>query len=229
MSRRTGHPLTPRQTLTDLAYQRIKDDILSGNFEPGEPVSTGQLAQNLQISAMPIRSALTRLEAEGLVTIAPQRGVTVSRISPDELHENSIVRSRLEALAAHLACHNVSKNDIAALQRILQDLRDHAKANDPKKWVKSNAHFHELILKWSRNRTLIRLVMELRHQGMRGRMVTGHVPGHMDRRNTEHAKIIDALASRDTESVESIMREHILAAGTELVGYVRGTTTESVM
>jgi DNA-binding GntR family transcriptional regulator len=219
--RKSSQPLGPRKTLTDLAYERLKDDILSGSRKPGEVISTGRLAKGLGISAMPLRGALTILAAEGLVTIAPQRGVTVSNISPEELHENSIVRSQLEGLAANLACGQITEAHVATLERALKDMEDCAAAEEPKRWVRANAQFHELIIACCHNTTLVRLLIDLRHQGMRGRMVTGHVPGHMARRNAEHRRIIDAFVSKSPARAEQYMREHILAAGEELVEFVR--------
>ncbi len=97
----------------------------------------------------------------------------------------------------------------------------HYTADDPERWVKANARFHELIITCSQNTILVRLLTDLRHQGMRGRMVTGHVPGHMVRRNEEHKRIVDALASQNAGLVERRMCERILVAGRELVEFVR--------
>ncbi len=221
MNTRSIRPLGPRASLADLAYGRIKDDILNGILRPGESISTGDIAKELQISPMPVRSALTRLQAEGLVTIAPQRGVAVTPVTPEELEEYSVIRSRLEGLAANLAASKLSETGVETLRRIMQEMEQSAAADDAKKWGKANAHFHEAIIESSGKKNLIRLLKEVRHQGMRARIIFRHVPGHMARRNTEHEEILRAVTSKQGRLAERLMRAHILAASKELVEYVR--------
>ena len=221
MSSRSIRPLAPRESLADLAYARIKDDILNGILRPGESISTGDIAKRLQISPMPVRSALTRLKAEGLVTIAPQRGVAVTPVTPEELQEFSVIRSRLEGLAANLAASKISETHVDALGRVLREMEQYAATDDAKKWGKANAQFHEMVIECSENKKLIRLLKEVRHQGMRARIVFRHVPGHMARRNEEHEHILQAVASKQARLAERLMRSHVLAASKELVEYVR--------
>lgn len=219
MLRKTDRPVTQRKTLAEVAYERIKDDIISGAFGPGESISPVKIANRLQISPMPVRGALARLEAERWVEILPQRGVFVSKITVEELQEIFVVRSRLEGLSANLACAHVGEAALAVLRRLLGELREFAEKNS-RRYFRANTEFHETIIKCSQNETLIRLTMELRHRGVRIRALTHHVPGHMARRESEHERIVEALAARNGELAESAMREHTLAAGAELVEYL---------
>jgi DNA-binding GntR family transcriptional regulator len=214
-------PLAPRETLADVAYKRIKEDILKGILTPGASISTGQIARRLETSQMPVRNALTRLEAEGLVTIAPQRGVAVTPVTPVELQEVSVIRSRLEGLAANLAAAQVSAPDVDTLEGFLTEMEDRAAADDATRWVKANTRFHDQIIEWSANGNLIRLLRDVRHRGMRARIIFQHVPGHMDRRNQEHRQILKALQSRHGRLAERLMSAHVLAASKELVAYVK--------
>jgi DNA-binding GntR family transcriptional regulator len=84
---------------------------------------------------MPVRAALTRLETEGLVVIVPQRGVSVSGVSVAELRELFVIRSRLEGLAAHLACPHLTETDFRKLKHLLLEMAKHAKRNDAKRWL----------------------------------------------------------------------------------------------
>ena len=219
MQRKTDKPLGQRKTLTELAYERIKDDILSCVLVPGECISTAQIASGMQISPMPVRGALTRLESEGWVVVQPQRGVLVSTITAEELHENFIVRSRLEGLAANTACSHITEAEIIILRRLSEEMRQYSSVNSSR-YFKANAQFHDTILRCSQNKTLIRLLTELRHQSMRSRVVTRHVPGHIIRRGAEHERIVEALAAKRGNLAETAMREHLLAAGAELVEFM---------
>lgn len=215
MNRKSKQPLAPRKTLTDLVCERIRDDIVNGLFKPGEIISTGQIARDLKISSMPVRAALTRLEAEGLVLIAPQRGVMVSKISPEDLEEVFLIRSRLEGLGVYLACPHMTKANLEKLHELAADMRRSEKANDSKGWVRANGQFHRLIFGASQRPRLERLLSDLLNEGKRGRIVPRNVPGHMGRRNAEHESIVKALESRDAELAERMMRNHLLASWKE--------------
>ncbi len=86
----------------DLAYNRIRDDILNGRLAPGAPLSRRRIAEDLCMSAVPVGEALTRLEAEGVVESRPRAGTRVKIPSPDEIHGRYVVREALETHAARL-------------------------------------------------------------------------------------------------------------------------------
>ena len=212
MNRKLTRPLGPRKSLADLVCERIRDDIVNGLLKPGENISTGQIARHLQVSSMPVRAALTRLEAEGLVVIAPQRGVTVSKISPEDLEEVFVIRSRLEGLAAYLACPHLTEADLKKLRDLVEDMRRSEMANDTKGWARTNEQFHRTIFVASQRRRLVRLLSDLFDEGKRGRITLRNDPGHMGRRNGEHGTILKALECRNAELAEAMMRNHFLAA-----------------
>lgn len=220
MNRKSARPLGPRKTLTDSVCERIRDDIVNGLLKPGEIISTGQIAKDLRTSSMPVRAALTRLEAEGLVLIAPQRGVMVSRISPEDLEEVLLIRSRLEGLAVYLASAHITKANLERLRELVQDMRRAEKAEDSKRWTRANEQFHRMILGTSQRPRLTRLVSDLLTAGKRGRIVPRNVPGHMRRRNAEHEDILNALECKDAELAEGMMRKHLLAAWKETANFI---------
>jgi DNA-binding GntR family transcriptional regulator len=162
---------------------------------------------------MPVRAALTRLETEGLVVIVPQRGVSVSGVSVAELRELFVIRSRLEGLAAHLACPHLTETDFRKLKHLLLEMAKHAKRNDAKRWLTTNEQWHQLIFRANGNEQLTRLLLELWHRGMSRRIGAANVPGHMDRRFREHQAILAPLERRDAELVERLWRDHILPGG----------------
>lgn len=91
-----------RQGLADLAYQRIRDDILNGVLMPGSPLSRRRLAEQLGMSSVPVGEALTRLETEGVVESRPRAGTRVKIPSAEEIHGQYVVREALETHAARL-------------------------------------------------------------------------------------------------------------------------------
>lgn len=220
MPRKNFPLLGPRKTLTELVHQQLRADIIRARFGPGELISTGKIAEGMGISPMPVRAALTRLETEGLVVIVPQRGVKVSGVSIVELRELFIIRSRLEGLAAHLACPRLTEADFRTLKRLQADMAKHAKHTDAKRWLTANEHWHQVIFRASGNEQLARLLLELWHRGMSRRIAAPNVPGHMDRRFREHQAILAALEKRDADLAERLWRDHILAGGEEIIKYL---------
>jgi DNA-binding GntR family transcriptional regulator len=212
--------LGPRKTLTELVHQQLRADIIRGRFGPGELISTGKIAAGMGISPMPVRAALTRLETEGLLVIVPQRGVKVSGVSIVELRELFIIRSRLEGLAAHLACPRLTEADLRTLKRLQAGMAKHAKHPDAKRWLTANERWHQTIFRASGNEQLARLLLELWHRGMSRRIAAPNVPGHMDRRFREHQAILAALEKGDADLAERLWRDHILAGGEEIIKYL---------
>jgi GntR family transcriptional regulator, rspAB operon transcriptional repressor len=207
--------------LTQSAYEIIKKRILTGVLLPGTSLSTAKVASTLRMGQMPVRSALARLQVEGWVNIVPKRGVLVAELSAKELQENAFVRSRLEGLAAYLACGNKRQRAVVALRKCVATMHAAVAWGDSEAWFNANGRFHEIIARASGNAVLMRLIRDLRYHGLRGRFVTGHIPGHADRQNAQHEELVTALAEGDKDSAERIMRDHILVGGAEVADYVR--------
>lgn len=220
MVQKTFPRLGPRKTLAELVHQELRDDILHGRIKPRQFLSTGQIAKAMGVSPMPVRAALTRLQTEGLLVIVPQRGVKVSGVSVAELRELFIIRSRLEGLAAHLACSHLTEADFRELRRLQAEMGRHAARNEAKRWLVINEQWHQLVFRASCNEQLMRLVFDLWRRGMSRRTGTLNVPGHMDRRLREHQAILAALERRDAGLAERLWRDHILAGGEEIIKYL---------
>ena len=212
--------LGPRKTLTELVHRQLRLDIIRGRYAPEEYLSTGQVAKAMGVSPMPVRAALTRLETEGMVVIVPQRGVKVSGVSVAELRELIAIRSRLEGLAAYLACAQLSRTELGKLKRLLLEMAKYAKSKHAKRWLAANEQWHQLIFRTTGNEQLTRILFELWHRGMSRRIAAPNVPGHMDRRVREHRAILAALERRDAGLVERLWCDHILVTGAEIIAYL---------
>jgi DNA-binding GntR family transcriptional regulator len=173
------------------------------------------------ISPMPVRAALTRLETEGLVVIIPQKGVMVSSISLVELEELFSIRSRLEGLAAFLACSNLTESNLKELRALLQQMKRFAATGNARGWISANEKWHRLIFRASGNDQLRRLLDELYRRGMGRRVGTPNVEGHMTRRYAEHIAILQAFEHGKADEAERLWREHILMGGQEIMKFLR--------
>src|SRR5437588_8884511 len=96
----------------------IEEAIGSGELEPGTVLRQEQLSEQFNVSRTPIREALRRLSALGLVSFVPNRGVRVRTISREELHEAFLVRAELEALATEVAATKITPEELAELEAV---------------------------------------------------------------------------------------------------------------
>src|SRR5438105_6431078 len=103
-----------RTKADDLALV-IEEAIVSGELEPGTVLRQEQLSERFQVSRTPVREALRRLAALGLVSFEPNRGVRVRTLSRAELHEAFLVRAELESLATEVAAEKATPEDLAEL------------------------------------------------------------------------------------------------------------------
>ncbi len=99
-------PLAPYRTKAELVYAQLREQILSGGLAPGQRITLAGLAKQLQVSVMPIREAIARLEQEGLITLAPHKDTHVTDLSVRDVTQLFDIRGALEALAARLAAQN---------------------------------------------------------------------------------------------------------------------------
>src|SRR5207247_5010792 len=102
-------------TKADDIARVVEESIVSGELEPGTVLRQEQLSEQFNVSRTPIREALRRLAALGLVSFVPNRGVRVRTISREELHEAFMVRAELEALATEVAAAKVTPEDLEEL------------------------------------------------------------------------------------------------------------------
>lgn len=114
--------------LADLAYVRIRDEILHGRLAPGAPLSRRRLAEEFGMSSVPVGEALTRLESEGLVESRPRAGTRVKVPSPSEIHGQYVVREALETHAARLFAELASTRERQRLLSMARKL-DHGYAS----------------------------------------------------------------------------------------------------
>ena len=115
----TLSPLKDSPSLDKLAYEKIKEAILTFQFLPNDALVEGELASQLGISKTPVRDALMRLEKEGLVTRIPYKGTYVSDINNQDMANIFTIRIVLEGLAIHLATELLTEDDFQQMQKLI--------------------------------------------------------------------------------------------------------------
>ena len=194
-------------------YDRLKQAITSMNIyaENAElRLDERQLALKLATSRTPIREALARLEQEGLVQIAPRKGVYIVRKSKAEILDMIVVWAALESMATRLVTENASDAEIADLRQMFTTFTDgHVQAKIDE-YSDANVRFHQAILTLSKSRLLREMADHLFVHMRSIRMRTIGEKNRASRSIIDHLHIIEAIESRNADLAERLAREHTL-------------------
>ena len=193
----------------DLAYQALRDAICSGEFAQGARLNQDELARRLGVSRAPIRDALNRLEAEGLVkTLSRMGGVIVAETSEQEMVDIYEFRAILDTASVRLACERMSEEDLARLGQIVKETERATQARDLNAIVQAHAEFHYLIYTACGNAELTRVARNLWDRSYRFRAMALRNEENARRGLAQHADILAALRARDLERAVALAEEH---------------------
>jgi DNA-binding GntR family transcriptional regulator len=190
-------------------YPQLHDAIIRGVLLPGERLVELELADRFNVGRAAVRTALARLEQDGLIEREPHKGARVRVITFAEALEILEARSVLEGLAARLATQHASEADITELQRLHGEMQAQVQQGDLLGMSESNTIFHDTILKAANSSTLLRLLQSLHphHVHQPYRMIL--LPGRASQSVDEHQAIVEAIAARQPDNAEAAMRYHL--------------------
>ena len=199
------------------AYQTIRERILSGDLQAGQWLRESDLAQSIGVSRTPVREALRRLSAEGLVLHERNRGVQVQSWSTKDLDEVFGLRSLLEPWGAALAA-NCGTVDLDYLTRNTDDMEVATNQNklDVVQLTEVNNLFHRTILEASGNDHLRSIVNSIIQVPLVRRTFAYYKPESLRRSVVHHRELVHALQARDAVWAEATMRAHIHAGWAEI-------------
>lgn len=191
-------------------YEDLRQAIVSGALLPGERLLEEELSARLGIGRAAVRTALVRLEHDGLVERERNRGARVRRVSEAEAVEILEARAALEGLAARHAALNADDAGVRELRRLIQEMGHLREAGDLVGVSSTNARVHAQILELSGHETAKRLSRTLASQIVRFQFRTVLLPGRPDKSYSEHTAIVEAIAARDSAAAEQAMQRHLL-------------------
>ena len=196
--------------LTRLVVDSLRERILGGSLPPGERLVEGRLSEELGVSRMPVREALRQLASEGLVTIEPRRGATVTQFSEEQIRELVEVRATLEGLNAKLAARRHDDAKITELQAILSEGVRLAETGDPLTLMRLNERFHEALANIASNSVLRDMMASLRD---RTALLFAPLNRNRGKQNwDEHAAILRAVIDGDQELASLLATRHVYNA-----------------
>jgi DNA-binding GntR family transcriptional regulator len=209
------------RTVKEALVETLRDEIIRGDFVPGQYLRLEEIAARFDVSTMPVREALRDLEAEGLVTIFPHRGAIVTQLSADELQDIYDIRATLEEMATRLAVPLLTKADLTELTSLVEQMEDHL--SDVVSVVRLNHQFHLTLYAASGRTHLCELNRMLRYrvQHYLHVFIVESELGHSSRTQGEHRAILEACKRGDAEQAAALMREHVAQVGRAIVEYIR--------
>lgn len=191
------------------AYEALHREIVAGELSPGERLVEEELAERLGASRGAVRSALLKLDHDGLVVRERNRGARVRRVTVEEAIEVLEARAALESLAAGHAALRRTDAERAELEALVADMSRLHAADELLAMSDRNATLHRRILEISRHTVALDVCSRLHSQIVRFQFRTVLAPGRSSKSLVEHRAIVDAIASSDRRAAERAMRKHL--------------------
>lgn len=205
-------------TLTAQVVAYIRDSVVRGDLQPGQPLAEVALAEELETSRVTVRVALRQLADQGLVEIIPYRGAYVSELTPQMAREIFSLRAMLESFATRLALADgpLSNEVYAELERSLEDISQ-AQSEDPMSIIEAVLGFHWLIAVQSGHDLLLSHLKNLEPQIRRMVFYTNLYESDEVSDVESHSHLLEALRTGDAQHAEQTVFEHHTESGKQLL------------
>jgi DNA-binding GntR family transcriptional regulator len=199
----------PRANAAQRAYDFAKWAILNAVYPAGEVLTVSALAGEIGLSRTPVREALLRLEAEGLVEVVPGRGVVVASFSPAEVEDVLEARTLIENYTAARSFEQ-RKSFLPDLLRVHEEMKRRRREQDTAGFTAADRHFHEIIVDGAENVVLSEIYRSLRERQtlFTSTMVRGRAD-RMDAAIEEHQRIIERLEGDDEDAFIDVVNAHL--------------------
>lgn len=203
-------PINPT-TVQDQVYQELLGAIISGRIQPGQKITIEGVAKLMNVSLMPVRVALQKLEAGGFVTIGKNRRITANELTLAELDEILEIRLMIEGLAAERACGHRTEESIAALERMHDEFEG---VDDEESYLLLNREFHALIYRQAGMPIMEEIIASLWNRVSPYLHIFAFADENwkIDKYDHHHQGMIQALKDRDPEAIRRWLTEDLTGA-----------------
>ena len=201
--------------------ERLRVGIDSGELAPGARLNEVELCNDMGVSRTPLREAIRSLATEGLVELQPNRGAIVSVVSSEDVTEILPIMASLEGLGGRLAAVNMKSEKILQVRNIHNQMIGHYSNGAVDDYFETNRLIHELITEGSGNQTLVDTINNLSAKVRRARFSAHMTQESWAKAVAEHEEMIDALESRDSNRLESVLIQHIETKRATIIGAIK--------
>lgn len=206
----------------DLAYIRIRQRIIAGEYPAGAHLKEEQVAEETGVSRTPVREALRRLNTEHLVKFVPNRGAYVTSWSTEDIEEIFTLRALLEGHAAARAATRITKTEITELAMCVEEIDRQLPGQIERERLAilgANHRFHSIVLGAAHSERLTKAMSWLVEIPLILRTFERYAPKDLERSNTHHRELIDAFSCKDPRWARSVMDTHLRSAFRLYVSY----------
>ncbi len=220
------------ESLSAGVVTRLEEEILKGVRRPGDRLDERQLAEQFGMSRTPVREALQRLAASGLVVSRGRQGLQVAQMSLADLLDAFVVVAELEGIASSQAARRIQVEQRARLQAAHRACAEAAAAEDAELFYTANREFHEVIAAASHNRILQDELRRLTLKISPYRRTITYQPGRMHSSIPEHERVMDAILRGDGVQAAQMMRAHVTLLGeglSDLLHFLRASGEQSLI
>jgi DNA-binding GntR family transcriptional regulator len=218
-------PKLDRTRASDSVFEVLRDSILTRVFRPGDRLDVKAVATQLGVSPTPVKDAINRLAAEGLIDVRPRSGTYVAEISPQAVAETFEIRRALECLAAEALVERLTDDRLRAqliwrVTKIHEALERPVDSEDARReHDQKNIELHLLIVEGSGNQRLLELYHSLNAHLTIARIHLRRRPDaeRLEQERREHRAIVDAIIAKDAKRLVEALGQHIRRAGQALV------------
>ncbi len=200
-------PLIQYSTVSDSVYLWIKNAIIQGDYKPGEHIPQESLTKKLGVSRTPVRDAIKRLEAEGLLITKPHCGAVVFQLTKKHLREIYEIRILMEQYCAARTCMLATDEQLKEIEDI--SLRMINCAHDSKTFMLLDRQFHSLICSLSECANTLEILESLWNKCDSFKSIYYSLEGRVNDTLTEHARIVQGLKKRDIEATKTAISDHL--------------------
>lgn len=194
----------------ELVYRALRTAIRDGEMAAGERLRETDIAEKLGVSRTPVREALQRLTAEGLLSVTAGRGVIITEFDKQQVLELYALREVLEGAASAFAAERASETDIETLRHLIEE--EARGSNEGRSLAAANRAFHAALCEAAHNRYLTSAINALADSIDLMQGTTIAAEGRRATAEAEHRAIVDAIERRDPATAERIARDHIREA-----------------
>ena len=207
----------PRQSLTSAVADKLRDQIIRGEIPEGAQLRQDAIATQYHVSRIPVREALRQLDAEGLISIVPNRGAIVPALSPDDIRELFSIRALLEPEVLKLSVPHLKEEDLSQAEAVLAKYVSELKREDHvSAWGRLNWQFHSILYSRANQPRFMAIIRNVNNSGERYTRLQLYLTHGIKRANEEHHQILDFCRQRDVTSACKLLRQHIQYAGESL-------------
>lgn len=209
--------------LPEIIYRQLRLDILNGALRPGQLLRQEELARRANVSRVPLREAMTRLESDGLVVLRPRRGYAVTSLEQTEIVEIFELRVVIEEHAGFIAARARTSDDINEVGRLLAAMEqlDPTAPTYMTEWSRLNVLFHTRLIASSRRKRLARIAGTLRDSVEPYIRVEARMTGHVHDAERQHREIFEAFRAGDARGLAELSRAHVESTAKRLLNGLR--------